>query len=66
MRPMQSLPFPYESFDVDACVYLFHELPEQARLRAASEMVRVSQAWRLGGPDRLSLQLEDFRLMTYP
>lgn len=37
----ESLPFADESFDLVTCVYLFHELPEDARRKAASEMVRV-------------------------
>ena len=37
----EALPFPDESFDAVTCVYLFHELPTEARQRAAAEMVRV-------------------------
>jgi ubiquinone/menaquinone biosynthesis C-methylase UbiE len=37
----EKLPFDDESFDVVTCVYLFHELPEEARTRAAAEMIRV-------------------------
>lgn len=37
----EALPFPDESFDVVTCVYLFHELPEEARAQAALEMARV-------------------------
>eukprot|EP00980_Cylindrotheca_fusiformis_P007068 scaffold1482_cov120-Cylindrotheca_fusiformis.AAC.10 len=37
----ETLPFEDDSFDVVTCVYLFHELPEDARQRAAAEMVRV-------------------------
>jgi len=35
------LPFNDNSFDAVTCVYLFHELPKEARERAAKEMVRV-------------------------
>lgn len=37
----EDLPFPSNSFDAVLCVYLFHELPAEARRRAAAEMVRV-------------------------
>ena len=37
----ESLPFEDESFEAVTCVYLFHELPEEARVQAASEMARV-------------------------
>jgi ubiquinone/menaquinone biosynthesis C-methylase UbiE len=37
----EDLPFEDESFEAVTCVYLFHELPEEARGRAASEMARV-------------------------
>jgi ubiquinone/menaquinone biosynthesis C-methylase UbiE len=37
----EDLPFASNSFDAIACVYLFHELPADARKRAAAEMVRV-------------------------
>jgi len=37
----ESLPFPDNSFDAVTCVYLFHELPENARLNAISEMARI-------------------------
>ncbi len=37
------LPFPDDPFDAVMCVYLFHELPHEARAMAASEMVRVVQ-----------------------
>lgn len=37
----EHLPFPDNSFDAVVSIYLFHELPEDARNRAAAEMVRV-------------------------
>ena len=37
----ESLPFPDDSFDAVTCVYLFHELPLEARENAAREMARV-------------------------
>lgn len=37
----EDLPFEDNSFDAITCVYLFHELPETARARAAAEMARV-------------------------
>ena len=37
----ETLPFADESFDAVVCVYLFHEMPEEARRRAALEMCRV-------------------------
>lgn len=37
----ESLPFDDNSFDAVACVYLFHEMPKEARAQAAAEMVRV-------------------------
>ena len=37
----ESLPIPDNSFDAVICVYLFHELPSEARARAATEMVRI-------------------------
>jgi ubiquinone/menaquinone biosynthesis C-methylase UbiE len=40
----ESLPFENESFDAVLCVYLFHELPREARAQVASEMARVSKA----------------------
>jgi ubiquinone/menaquinone biosynthesis C-methylase UbiE len=36
-----SLPFGDEEFDVVICMYVFHELPEQARADVAREMARV-------------------------
>lgn len=37
----EKLPFDNESFDAVTCVYLFHELPTEARTNAAAEMARV-------------------------
>jgi ubiquinone/menaquinone biosynthesis C-methylase UbiE len=37
----EELPFPDETFDAVTCVYLFHELPLEARENAAKEMARV-------------------------
>ncbi len=37
----EHLPFPDNSFDAVVSIYLFHEMPEMARNRAAAEMVRV-------------------------
>lgn len=37
----EDLPFGDGSFDVVVCVYLFHELPREARKQVASEMARV-------------------------
>lgn len=37
----ETLPFADDSFDAVVCVYLFHELPQEARRRAALEMCRV-------------------------
>ena len=39
----EALPFPDASFDAVTCIYLFHELPEKARARAAAELVRVTR-----------------------
>jgi ubiquinone/menaquinone biosynthesis C-methylase UbiE len=54
----EQLPFPDESFAVVFSVYLFHELPPEAQMNAAREMVRVLQP---GGVICLtdSLQLGD-------
>ena len=54
----ESLPFGDASFDAVVCVYLFHELPRNARRRVWSEMRRVL---RPGGCLVVedSLQLED-------
>lgn len=54
----EHLPFPDNSFDAVLSIYLFHELPEDARNRVAAEMVRVC---RPGGTIVLtdSLQLGD-------
>ena len=37
----ETLPFEDGSFDAVVCVYLFHELPSEARANAAREMARV-------------------------
>lgn len=37
----EALPFADASFDVVTCVYLFHELPRNARRKVAREMLRV-------------------------
>ena len=37
----EELPFEDESFDAVVCVYLYHELPRDARARVSSEMSRV-------------------------
>eukprot|EP00747_Dinoflagellata_sp_TGD_P164010 gnl/TRDRNA2_/TRDRNA2_183362_c0_seq1.p1 gnl/TRDRNA2_/TRDRNA2_183362_c0~~gnl/TRDRNA2_/TRDRNA2_183362_c0_seq1.p1 ORF type:complete len:569 (-),score=121.94 gnl/TRDRNA2_/TRDRNA2_183362_c0_seq1:49-1755(-) len=37
----ESLPFEDGSFDAVVCVYLFHEMPAEARAAAAAEMARV-------------------------
>ena len=37
----EALPFEDASFDAVVCVYLFHEMPSDARARAAAEMSRV-------------------------
>merc|ERR1719265_587340 len=37
----EALPFEDASFDAVVCVYLFHEMPEAARAKAAAEMARV-------------------------
>ena len=37
----ESLPFEDASFDAVTCVYLFHEMPAEARANAAAEMARV-------------------------
>lgn len=37
----EALPMPDESFDALCCVYLFHELPRNARRRVLAEMRRV-------------------------
>ena len=37
----ENLPFEDNEFDAVVCVYLFHELPREARAKAASEMARV-------------------------
>jgi len=37
----EELPFDDESFDAVVCVYLYHELPRDARARVSSEMSRV-------------------------
>merc|ERR1719160_240468 len=39
--PAEKLPFEESSFDAVVCVYLFHEMPQVARLAAAAEMARV-------------------------
>ena len=37
----EELPFADASYETLSCVFLFHELPQKARLRAAAEMARV-------------------------
>lgn len=37
----EAMPFADASFDIVTCVYLFHELPRNARRRVAREMLRV-------------------------
>lgn len=37
----EALPYADATFDVVTCVYLFHELPRNARRRVAAELVRV-------------------------
>ena len=37
----EALPFEDASFDAVVCVYMFHEMPSDARARAAAEMSRV-------------------------
>jgi ubiquinone/menaquinone biosynthesis C-methylase UbiE len=37
----EALPFANASFDIVTCVYLFHELPRNARRKVAAEMLRV-------------------------
>uniref|UniRef100_A0A7S2FRJ3 Methyltransferase type 11 domain-containing protein n=1 Tax=Florenciella parvula TaxID=236787 RepID=A0A7S2FRJ3_9STRA len=37
----EKLPFEDASFDAVTCVYLFHEMPAEARANAAAEMARV-------------------------
>jgi ubiquinone/menaquinone biosynthesis C-methylase UbiE len=37
----EKLPFPDNSFDAVTSIYLFHELPHEARVNAAAEMTRV-------------------------
>ncbi len=37
----EAMPFADDSFDVVTCVYLFHELPRNARRKVAREMLRV-------------------------
>ena len=37
----EDLPFINESYDVVVCVYLYHELPREARAKASAEMCRV-------------------------
>ena len=37
----EELPFEDESFDVVVCVYLYHELPREARANVSAEMSRV-------------------------
>mmetsp|Transcript_13724 Transcript_13724/g.41468 ORF Transcript_13724/g.41468 Transcript_13724/m.41468 type:complete len:561 (+) Transcript_13724:174-1856(+) len=37
----ETIPAPDNSYDVVTCVYLFHELPAEARRAAAAEMARV-------------------------
>ena len=39
--PAEALPFEDGSFDAVVCVYLFHEMPSEARALAAREMSRV-------------------------
>lgn len=37
----EKLPFDDDTFDAVVCIYLFHELPQAIRARAAAEMARV-------------------------
>ena len=39
--PAEAMPFPDASFDAVTCMYLFHELPPEARQAAAAEIARV-------------------------
>ena len=39
--PAEGLPFEDGAFDAVVCVYLFHEMPHEARAQAAAEMGRV-------------------------
>lgn len=71
----ETLPFADDSFDVVTCVYLFHELPEYARGRAAAEMVRVvktggmivlTDSFQLGDRPTLDEQIGNFANMNEP
>lgn len=71
----ETLPFEDDSFDVVTCVYLFHELPEDARARAAKEMVRVvkkggmivlSDSLQLGDRPPLDEQIGNFSKLNEP
>jgi ubiquinone/menaquinone biosynthesis C-methylase UbiE len=71
----ETLPFEDNSFDVVTCVYLFHELPEHARRKAAAEMVRVvkpggmialTDSFQLGDRPSLDEQIGNFSNMNEP
>lgn len=71
----EKLPFEDESFDAVTCVYLFHELPNQARQRVAAEMARVvkrrgivilTDACQLGDRPPLDSQLPGFSRFNEP
>jgi ubiquinone/menaquinone biosynthesis C-methylase UbiE len=71
----ETLPFEDDSFDVVTCVYLFHELPDHARQKAAAEMVRVvkpggmialTDSFQLGDRPSLDEQIGNFSNMNEP
>jgi ubiquinone/menaquinone biosynthesis C-methylase UbiE len=39
----EALPFADGTFDAVTCIYLFHELPQKARIRVARELARVTR-----------------------
>jgi ubiquinone/menaquinone biosynthesis C-methylase UbiE len=71
----EALPFEDESFDAVVCVYLFHEMPEEARAEAAKEMARVlapggtlvlTDSMQRGDRPALDEQLVNFENLNEP
>ena len=71
----ESLPFEDSAFDAVVCVYLFHEMPREARARAALEMCRVvapggtvvlTDSMQKGDRPALDAQLVNFGKLNEP
>lgn len=71
----ERLPFDDDTFDAVTCVYLFHELPPEARANAAKEMARVvkpggivvlTDSLQLGDRPALDSSIGNFSYLNEP